>query len=61
MSRVGGSDSDNLFMTLEGARSDVERQSSASNSMRDMMEGMNPMDILGKLAEVFKMLGSLSG
>lgn len=61
MSRVGGSDSDNLFMTLEGARSDVERQSSASSSVRDMMEGMNPMDILGKLAEVFKMLGSLSG
>lgn len=61
MSRVSGSDSDNLFMTLERARGESERQSGASQSARDLMEAMNPMNVLGQLAEVFKMLGSLSG
>lgn len=61
MSRVSSDSNNDLFMLLERAKGESERQSGVSNQARDMMEGMNPMDILGKLAEVFKMLGAMSG
>lgn len=52
----------NQFMLVEGAKSQTEAQDARSNAARDMMEMMNPMNVLGGIAEVLgKVLGGLSG
>ena len=52
----------NQFMLVEGSKGATEEQSARSNAARDMMEMMNPMNVLGGIAEVLgKVLGAVSG
>ncbi len=55
----GNTTSNNLF--LMRAQSERDRQSGCSCQARDMMEGMNPMQILGQIMQIMQMLGSISG
>ena len=49
-------------MAVMRAESERDRQSSASTQARDAMDGMNAQQIIGGLAEIFKILGAfLSG
>lgn len=47
----------NSNMTLMRAQGEQDRQSQASNTARDMMEAMNPMNVIGGILE---MIGPLA-
>jgi hypothetical protein len=52
----------NRFMMIEQARSDTERASQATQLARDLMEQLNPINVLNGIAEVLlKVLGAVSG
>lgn len=52
----------NQFMLVEGSKGATEEAASRSNAARDLMEALNPMNVIGGIAEVLgKVLGAVSG
>jgi len=43
------------------AQGEKDRQSGASKIARDAMEMLNPMNVLGGIAQILKAVGSISG
>ena len=47
-----------ILMQAEGEK---DRQSSASQTARDMMEAFSPQNVLGKVGEILGIIGKISG